>query len=307
MNMNSHLMPKISKCVLVLFFIGLLYGCAGQQSRAKSSVVDYLYPKTSNAAIQPSVPTLNIPIKVGIAFVPEQSPKTRGINLWSGIVGGGSLSEADKSDLLENVADKFRQYDFVSEIEVIPSAYLTQGGSFQNLDQIKTMYGTDVIALVSYDQVQFTDEGLLSLTYWTLVGAYVISGEKNDTSTMLDTAVYDIESRSMLFRAPGTSNIKGRSTLVNLSEELRADSIKGFKDAADEMTVNLDLQLTKFREKIKSDPDKVKIVHRKGYSGGGGVFGLLEGLFILFSMVVMKYKLFAPVRSGLTTRTFRHL
>jgi rhombotail lipoprotein len=143
--------------------------------------------------------------------------------MWTGIIGVSSLTEAEKTNLLDKVADNFRKYDFVSEIEVIPSAYLTEGGSFQNLDQIKTMYGTDVIALVSYDQVQFTDEGLLSLTYWTLLAAYVISGEKNDTSTMLDTAVYDIESRKMLFRAPGTSSIKGRSTPINLSEELRAD------------------------------------------------------------------------------------
>ncbi len=48
------------------------------------------------------------------------------------------------------------------------------------------MYDIDVIALVSYDQVQFTDGSFLSLTYWTIVGAYVVAGEKNDTSTMLD-------------------------------------------------------------------------------------------------------------------------
>jgi rhombotail lipoprotein len=243
------------------------------------------------------MPTLNIPIKVGIAFVPEQSSRSRGNNIWSGVVDGGSLTEAEKSDLLEKVADNFRQYEFVDEIEVIPSDYLTEGGSFQNLDQIKTMYGTDVIALVSYDQVQFTNEGLLSLSYWTLVGVYVISGEKNDTSTMLDTAVYDIESRKMLFRAPGTSNIKGSSTPINLSEELRVDSITGFKEAAEKMTDNLDLQLTKFREKIKTEPEKAKIVYREGYSGGGA-FGLMEGLIVLLFLVIFKYKSSKRVRVG---------
>lgn len=39
----------------------------------------------------------------------------------------------------------------------------------------------DVVALVSRDQVQFTDQGLLSLTHWTLVGAYIVPGERNDT------------------------------------------------------------------------------------------------------------------------------
>ncbi len=285
---------KTSISIIVLALIILLSGCAGQQTRTKSSVVDYLYPKDSKAIVQPSIPTLNIPIKVGIAFVPEQSSRSRGINRWSGSEGGGSLTEAEKSDLLEKVADNFRKYEFVSEIEVIPSAYLTKGGSFKNLDQIKTMYGTDVIALVSYDQVQFTDEGLLSLTYWTLVGAYVISGEKNDTSTMLDTAVYDIESRKMLFRAPGTSNIKGRSTPINLSEELRVDSVNGFKEAAGKMTANLDLQLTTFKEKIKAEPEKVKIVKREGYSGSGA-FGLLEG-FLILSLAIYRKSIVMSVK-----------
>lgn len=267
--------------VMLLVLVTLLSGCAGMQNRSKSSVVDYLYPRNSETVVQASMPTLHLPLKVGIAFVPEQSSRHRGMNIWSGAAGGNSITEAEKSELLEKVADNFRKYKFISEIEVIPSAYLTEGGGFQNLDQIKTMYGTDVIALVSYDQVQFTDEGVLSLTYWTLVGAYVISGEKNDTSTMIDTVVYDIESRKMLFRAPGTSNIKGSSTPVNLSEELRIDSKKGFNEAAEKMTANLDLQLSKFKEKIKSDPGKVRIVRRAGYSGGGAFGGWMLALLLV--------------------------
>ena len=165
---------------------------------------------------------------------------------------------------------------------MIPSAYLTPGGSFTNLSQIQTMYGIDVIALVSYDQVQFTDAGVLSLSYWTIVGAYVVSGEKNDTSTLLDTVVYDISSRKMLFRAPGTSKVEGRATPVNLSEELRADSIAGFEKAADNMTRNLQSQLEAFKEKIKEAPANVKISHRPGYSGGGSV-----GLVVLLSLLLM--------------------
>jgi len=97
--------------------------------------------------------------------------------------------------------------------------------------------------LLSYDQTQFTEEGLASITYWTIVGAYIIPGEKNDTHTMVDAAVYDIQSRKMLFRAPGISHIKGLSTPVNLNEELRDDSIEGFKEASVDVIKNLDLQL----------------------------------------------------------------
>ena len=252
-----------------------LAGCAGQQTRAASSVVDYLYPADAEGvAVEPSIPTLALPVRVGIAFVPEGR---RGVPAWA---SSRYLTEADKADLLERVATHFRKYEFVQSIEVIPSAYLTSGGSFANLDQIRTMYGTDVIALVSFDQVQFTDEGLLSLTYWTLVGAYVVSGEKNDTSTMLDTVVYDVPSRSLLFRAPGTSKVEGRSTPVNLSEALREDSLQGFREAATEMTANLDTQLARFRERLKEEPDRARIVHRDG-SADGGALGAPASLALL--------------------------
>lgn len=272
---------RTSICIVITVLITLISGCAGQQTRTRSSVVDYLYPKESETVIQPSIPTLNIPVKVGIAFVPEQPSEARRMNMWS-VVGGDTFTEADKSSLLDKIAANFRGYDFVSDIEVIPSAYLIAGGSFSNLEQIKTMYGIDVIALVSYDQVQFTNEGLLSLTYWTLVGAYVVSGEKNDTSTMLDTAVYDIQSKKMLFRAPGTSYVKGRSTPVNLSEELRLDSMKSFEEAANNMVSNLNVQLEKFKEKIKRNPEQVKVVHREGYTDGGAV-----GPFEMIIMILL--------------------
>jgi len=281
MKFRTHINPVLSILVTAV----LIGGCAGQQTRTRSSVVDYLYPRQADRIVEPSVPVLHIPVTVGIAFVPEESSRSRGVNFWTGVgsSGGGALTEANKMALLETVADHFRAQKFVSDIEVIPSAYLTTAGSFSNLDQIRTMYGIDVIALVSYDQVQFTDEGLLSLTYWTLAGAYVISGEKNDTSTMLDTAVYDIPSRRMLFRAPGTSNVKGSATPVNLSEELRQDSMKSFEDATENMIANLDVQLNSFREKIKRDPGQVQVVQRAGYSGGGAIGWLNGTAFLLFA------------------------
>ncbi|NOR51291.1 MAG: rhombotarget lipoprotein [Gammaproteobacteria bacterium] len=291
---------------LVLILVAFISGCASKQTRTKSSIVDYLYPKESVKVVEPSIPLLNIPIKVGIAFVPEQSAKSR----WARN-RGARLTEINKANLLEKVASHFREYNIVSDIEVIPSAYLTPGGGFSNLEQIKTMYGTDVIALVSYDQAQFTDKDFLSLTYWTLIGAYIVSGEKNDTSTMLDTAVYDIASRKMLFRAPGTSNVKGRATPINLSEELRADSLKSFEEASEKMTDNLVIQLSSFREKIKRNPEQVKVVYRKGYSGGGsfGLFEIAILLLIVATTIAKKSnkknslgRLKAPLRSAFNRR-----
>jgi rhombotail lipoprotein len=249
---------------LLLF---LVTGCVRftdkARSRYASSVVDYLYPQKEVAEV-PTIPHLSLPLRVGVAFVPESSRMSR----------PDSLSEKDKMDLMQRISAEFLSLPFVKDIELIPSAYLTPGGGFTNLDQIKTMYGVDVMALLSFDQVQHTDEGLLSLSYWTIVGAYVIRGEKNDTSTMMDAAVYDIASRKMLFRAPGTSQVKGSATLVNLPEQLRADSAEGFSLAADNLVVNLHDQLQRFQAKVKEQPEEYVVQHKAGYTGGGSVGGV---------------------------------
>jgi rhombotail lipoprotein len=250
-----------------------LAACMAIHERHNSaSVVDFLYPDTKDPVVSPGIPVLALPLRVGIAFVPNP--------------GGGSpvLTEQRKIDLMQQVADHFKQYQFVKSIEVIPSAYLKPRGGFENLDQVRTMYGVDVIALVSYDQVQFTDQGLLSLTYWTIVGAYVIPGEKNDTQTMLDTVVVDVKSHKMLFRAPGTDHVSGRATLVNASEQLRIDSGTSFDSAAKQMVVNLDQQLALFKDKVKEHPEEYQVIRTSGSGGGVGGGGLDAGWLALLGL-----------------------
>src|SRR5439155_258207 len=113
---------------------------------------------------------------------------------------------------------------------------------------------------------------------WTIVGAYIVRGQKNDTHTMLDTVVYDIPSRKMLFRAPGLSEIKGSATLVNQSEQLRTDSEAGVSQATADMIKNLDAQLLAFREKVKERPEEYRVVRTEGYRGSGMVDGLMLAL-----------------------------
>ncbi len=253
-------------CLVSLPIIAWMSGCSVSTGSTKhvTNTVDYLYPNTKDPIATPGIPVLALPLHVGIAFVPGEG----GGNYGRGLRGFNErapaavfvLSEQKKIALMQEVADHFKKYPFVREIELIPSAELTLGGSFTQLDRIRAVHGVDVIALVSYDQVQFTDEGLLSLTYWTVVGAYVVSGEKNDTDTMLDAAVYDIKSRKMLFRAPGTSHVKGSATPANLSEQLRADSDQGFTESAKSMITNLDERLARFREKVKESPTEYKVI-----------------------------------------------
>jgi len=242
-------------------------GCATGTTRNATSVVDYLYPNTRDPVVTPSIPVLTLPTRVGIAFVPGARGQGVGTSRGAAPFRGPqveTLTEAKKTAVLQEVANHFKKYPFVKDIEIIPSAYLTPRGGFANLEQIRTMYGLDVIALVSFDQTQFTDEGALSLAYWTIIGAYVVKGEKNDTHTMLDAVVYDIPSRKMLFRAPGTSHIRGSATLVNLSEQLRKDSEAGFNQATKQMIANLDQQLVVFRERVKERPAEYTVVRTQG-------------------------------------------
>jgi rhombotail lipoprotein len=274
----------LAKGFFVYLLASFFSSCTSQQHGTKSSVVDYLYPNQEATVIAPSTPVLQLPIKLGIAFVPEQNSRAHGANFWTGDAAlASALTEIKKTQLLEKISGHFKKYTFIGEIQIIPSTYLTAGGSFANLAQIKTMYGIDVVALVSHDQVQFTDEDFLSISYWTLVGAYIISGEKNDTNTLMDTVVYDIASKKMLFRAPGTSVIKGRSTPVNLAEELRADSLKSFEQATQSMIENLDVQLASFREKVKQNPEQVKIIPAQNGSGGGAIDWLLLSALLLLA------------------------
>lgn len=258
--------------VYILFF--LLAGCATTQSRYYSSTVDFLYPDKKDPVEKPSVPVMTIPIKVGIAFVPDAGQYSRSRNFWQSMAGARpdsfKLIETQKAELMQQVAKHFRKYPFIGTIEIIPSAYLKPQGSFANLDQIRTMYGVDAIALLAVDQVQFTDEGVASFLYWTIIGAYTIPGEKNTTHTMIDAVVYDIKSRKMLFRAPGLSEVKGNATPVNIGEELRNDSNQGLQIATTDMIKNLDVQLGVFKEKIKQAPEEYKVVERPGYHSGGG-------------------------------------
>lgn len=257
--------------VLLMSALLLAGGCQTTAQHRNSSVVDYLYPQSRDVQVSVETPRLTLPLTVGVAFTP------------SGYRDAAGLTEAKKQELLTRVSSHFEALDFVEAIEIIPSAYLRPQGSFENLDQLRRMFGIDVIALVSYDQTQFTDEGFASIAYWTIVGAYVVPGEKNATHTLLDAVVYDIPSRKLLFRAPGTSSVQSSATLVNREEQVREDAVAGFDDASAHLVDNLKAELEAFQVRIKDAPEEVQIARREGYqgSGSGGPWLLIVALLAL--------------------------
>lgn len=240
-------------------------GCVSMLRHSKhqhrSSTVDFLYPDKESVQHKPAAPAMTLPVNVGIAFVPDKRARH----------GYLEFSEEERMRLAGEVAERFRGQPFIGKIEIIPSTYLKPGGGFTNLDQLRAMFDVEVIALVSFDQVQHSDERAYALGYLTVVGMYVINGDMNDTSTMMDTSVFHITSRKLLFRAPGISRIKGPSTMINLRRNQRKQSLEGIRVANQEMIGNLTTELDRFKKRIKERPDEIKITHSPGYKGGGNL------------------------------------
>jgi rhombotail lipoprotein len=255
-------------CVFALLALG---GCASVfehgGKRQAGSIVDYLYPDAKEAPnLEPTVTRLRLPVRVGIAFVP------------GGGYGAGP-QEAAKTQLLERVRSAFTQYDYIGSIEVIPSSYLRPRGGFANLDQVARMFNVDVIALVSYDQIRFNDTNRLAVLYWTVVGAYLVKGDQYDVQTMVDAAVFDVRSRKLLFRAPGTSQVKGTATLAGYGKEVRGAASSGYDQAVEQMIPQLQTQLAGFKERAKSDPG-IQVERRDGRQGAGSIGWLAALLFL---------------------------
>ena len=235
----------------IVLAIVSLSACGHYTTQRTSNVLTYLYPgetqpgEVSKDISKTSLPNIPVPITLGFAFVPESRTITSGMDTKI-----EPLTEKFKMEMMKELTAQLRQSQVFAEIGEIPSTYLKIGGSFANLDQIHTMTGVDVIGLVSYDQVQFTDRGLVSLLYWTGIRWYFVPGEKNDTNTMMDAALYHIPTRKPLLRATGQSGVYHYSTPMNQSQNLRDDSEHGFKEALQMLAANLKEQLDLLKSKL---------------------------------------------------------
>ena len=255
-------------------------GCAnmgGNQRHSASNLSTYLYSGQAGPVEKTSPPVLSVPLHMAVAFVPTESPT----NPWpiglNGTLNGSyqvdpPFSENQRLEVMKQISGQLAQYPSFGSAELIANDYMVPRGGFANLDRLQAMYGVDTVMLLSYDQVQFTDEGAMTLSYWTIVGIYMVPAEKNVTKTVLEAAVYDIASRKLLFRASGTGNIKGSATPVNLSEKLRADSRKSFTMAATNLVANLKVQIADFEKQAVATPAKFAIQHKPD-AATGGIFG----------------------------------
>jgi rhombotail lipoprotein len=266
--MSFHrIIPTATASLLALSLAGCVGFMGNRRHHEASSVVQFLYPGKDLPFIQPAIPTLRLPLRVGVAFIPAGLSDPRG-NYYR---VEANFTEQQKVELLRRVAGQFKALPFVQSIDIIPTTYLRPGGGFDNLDQLRAMMGIDVIALIAYDQSQNSSETEASIAYWTIVGAYIVPAQRNSTNTLMEAVVYDIPSRSLLFRAPGTSAVNNHTTLFRNDYELRKDSATGIAEASAQMTANLAQELELFKVRAREEPATVRIEHKPGYTGAGSL------------------------------------
>jgi len=237
-----------AQTVVALLLVAVIgSGCgsmAMKQSKQGASLVEYLYSGQlpPEKLQQASITELSIPLRIGIAFVPGTADPKFGI------------TEVEQIRWSTQIKAAFEKYPFVGKLEVVPTAYLKSGGGFDNLRQIAALLNLDVIALLSYDQIQFSEPNKLSMMYWTGIGAYLVPGDQYDIHTVLEATVFDVRTRKLLFRAPGTSTIKGSAAWIKFSDSSRQARSEGFDKALEQLIPNVDGALQAFRRQAQDDP-----------------------------------------------------
>ena len=256
-------------CVVLLF---ALAGCAGLFNTAdrssSSSMVEFLYPEGELPEnVLDTLPQLELPLRIGIAFVPPKASF------------GYSIEGGQQVQLLNVVKEQFEGEDYVESIQVIPSTYLRGMTGFSALEQVGHMHGLDVIALVSWNQVVLSSERAASVLYWTIVGAYFIKGTENSVNTLLDTAVFDLKSRKLLLRAPGVSQVAESSTVIETGRVTRAIREKSFVEAANQMAANLKTEVELFGKRVQEE-GVAEVTYASNYRGSYSPLMLLFGVLL---------------------------
>lgn len=258
--MRDALLPLLAALCLIAG------GCATPETiQRRSSLTAYLGAGEAPPAAEATGPArLQLPLRLGIAFVPNESTERKG---HSGLGEGPSGLMSPDQEILQQqkVAEVFQAKPWTATFKVIPSHYLTRNGGFADLDQVARTFGVEVVALVSVDQVQFSSPRWYSWTYWTLVGAYMVKGDKNDTTTLVDAAVYHVPSRTFLFRAGGVGTAKGSSTWSGREAAFRQQAQESLSLAMTQLSTSLDQGVATFKQDLLKGARKdVLLVDKAG-------------------------------------------
>ncbi len=122
--MNSSKRTIGRGLILSILILSSLTACGTtRMTRQYASVVHYLYTNKTDPVEIPTIPVLSLPLRVGIAFVPEEqiTPYTP------------SFPEKEKLALLQEISAHFKQYSFACGEARDISLWRTLRGSIQCL------------------------------------------------------------------------------------------------------------------------------------------------------------------------------
>ncbi len=267
------------------------------ESRASSSLVSFLYPSGDEPPVENSIPQLKLPVRVGLAFLPPRA--------GSGQMG---LEASHREALLDRIRQRFSDRKFVKDIVIVPDYYLASTRGFEGLQGVQRLYNVDVMALVSFDQVTYRDDNKWSLGYLTIVGAYVLKGTRHDVTTLMDLAVVDPASRSILLRAGGTDDRHGTTTFIDQGRESREAATQSFSKATDQLIEHFDTALVQFESDVRAGKANVRVASSGGGGGGGGGGSLdptLLGLLACALALRLRYSTRAVAEGSGARRRFR--
>ena len=242
----------------------LWHESAGRSRQNSSALVDFLYADghvpANDAAVE-----LQLPIRVGLSFLPAADGRSV-----------GAPAAVDRDKVLNAIREKFRSLPYVTEIVIVPNYYLHAGSGdgLTQVEQLSRLYKLDLFALVSYDQMVDSSENRNSLAYLTIVGAYFVRGNRHETHTLLDLAVIDPASRSLVLRAGGTSSLGGNTTAVDAQRHENAQRARGFELATSSLADNFQRELTDFESRVRAGTAPVRVA-RRAEKGGGALDPLL--------------------------------
>jgi len=255
-----------------------LYDRSERQS--STPLVSFLYTDGKVPELD-AQPVLRLPIRVGISFLPRDT----GPNSFQ----PGAI---DREKVLTAVREHFRSLPYISEIVIVPDYYLHagKGDGLMQLEQLSRLYHFDLFALVSYDQVRISTDRASSFFYLTIVGGYVVKGDRNSTHTLLDLAVIDPKSRALVMRAGGTSALSANATAVDADRHASDQSVKGFELATGELIGNFSRELTGFEERVRDGTAPIKVVRQGAKSGGSGGLDLSLLVFLMATLALAKIR-----------------
>jgi rhombotail lipoprotein len=287
-----------SKVLVITTFALLSSGCAalfqgghGNGHRATTPLVDFLYGRHEVPPTDAMV-ELQLPIRVGVSFLPSGSTYTN-----------DGPAAAEREQVLAKIRDHFEALPYVSEIVVVPDYYLSpgRGDGFTQLEQLARLHRLDLFALVSYDQVTRGSVNNRSIAYLTIVGSYFVRGDRHETHTLLDLAVVDPQTRSLVMRAGGTSGLAGNTTAVDADRHATAQKSRGFEQAGTALIGNLQRELSAFEQRVREGTAPVRVVKRERPAGGGG--GSMDATLLAALVVCLVFRFRAGARASRGTRS----